>query len=192
MRIFIFLLLVSLVVGDEYDGPSDGCKSNPSTCKESDFLYRTNEPQCLYTNYDRRFEPWKLPINDTFREDCPIWLSCQVMPRDKSILEFLREVSVGNDNDIISKIKQNARVYDSVPVDVRPQANRYYNRDVCQIGMATYISGAVVFVLLLIACVCGCVAYCDMVKTAGLFNRMVGYGIVREPPPQVKRSRRVF
>ena len=129
MRIVIFLLLLISV----YSEPTAECKNNPATCVSSDFDYDTNVGQCLYNNYDRRFAPWKDAVDGKFRQECFFILSCRVVHRDKNVVQYARQVTVGNNRNDESTVKQAAQVYDSVPAAIRAKANKYYNRDQCVI-----------------------------------------------------------
>ena len=192
MRYFLLILLLSLVAADE-DGPSSECKSNPADCTVDDFKYKVTEAQCLYTNYDRRFEPWKLPINGTFREDCPFWFACTPFPRDKNILEYVRDVKIGNDKDTVSSIKQHAMVYDTVPEAVRAHAVLYYDRDTCQVGLVTIIILVVAAVLVCAGCAYGVSEFADRLNKANKMEELIEYGIVDEPATGYKRrNKRIF
>lgn len=170
MRFLLFILIICFVRAEE--GPSKGCKNNPSTCKLADFQYDTKIKQCLYNNYDGSFSPWKEAVDGEFREECIFLYDCDVIPKDKMTVHYIREITKGNNRNEASTVKQEAVVYTTIPADVRAQAKKYYNRDLCQLQAKGYImisvTSLIVFILL-----CVLIAFCyKKFKDAGQLEQL--------------------
>ena len=190
MRLIIFLLLAISV----HSEPTAECKNNPVNCVSSDFDYDTSVSQCLYTNYDRRFAPWDTAIDGQFRKECNFIFSCEVVHRDKNVVQYARSITVGNNRNQASVVKQEAQVYDGVAADIRAKANKYYNRDQCVIKAwpgVVWISGFGIIALALLGLfIWWLVKKCN---DANELEEEESLGLIKPAPASYQyRKRRIF